>query len=802
MSIQIVGLRPYFSKEYQKNKLGEKWFKVESGTTESLFQNLEKVIACIPEEERFNLFYTMAHTKLRDRNRESFISCDVIAFDIDKIFTDEKERYLEPLSIALKVDLKKCGVIWSGNGVQVIIKLKESVGKEFFERKEAYLYWSERINKGLESAGLPGHCDTSVFEPARVLRLPFTKNIKPMNDLESANRNEKDATFYNRNLEYCGWELGQEQAPPKKEKTLKHDGPVDIEAVKKGCLFLKYAEENQETLSEPLWGAALGIAAWLGDADKTSHEISHKHGEYSYEETEKRCERKRAETAGPSLCETINTLWGGCKECPHYKKVKTPLLIKSPESHLKELDTFQNPKPDEMQIVYQLLKNFQVKFDIASGDVDQYDTFLYQQDGDLFRYNGVYWQRFSDEEVNQIKRLISKYYQFKAKNGMIESAYKTFLSYVPHLPGEDASLYKPNPFAINFTNGTLHLIEKGFGEYALEFRPHFKGDFLTNVIAGKYDPNFSEINDEFEQLLERIFAGDKDKDQKIKALGQMFGGAILPAFPHLFFLHGVAGGGKSTLCIILSNLLEKRNICSVQPHQFQGFQMESMAGKLVNMVTDVSSKGTISDDVIKQVEDRTEHRIQRKNKADIYAPLPSIHIFGANDLPKNFDGSSRAHDRRWTFIKFNNSATTHGQNYMRDFGNLVFKSNPQGILNFAVKGLIDLIKDRGIYCIPDTGKEALKAWQDENDIIAQFLADLGEGCLKEVALGKELKISRTDLWGFFEEWREEVGRKHSKMVRNKFYAEIEKRGYHQSKHRGERIFKGIGKGESTEEAEF
>lgn len=814
MVVQVAGLREYYSPKYSKKKLKHEWFEVEAESTQSLFQNIEKVIGCIPEAERYNVFYTLAHTKYKCRNREDFISCDVVAFDIDDVFVEQIEHYLEPLAVALKVDLSKCGVIFTGNGIQIIIKLKETVGKEFFDNKDAYLYWCKRVDKGLENAGLPGHCDSSVFDPTRFLRLPLSQNIKPMEDIHGPERKVREATIFNRHLEYCGWELGSE-APPKetKEKSpIDPNAPVDVNTIMKECLFLQYVRDNQETVKEPLWRAGLGLTAYFKDKDKTSHEISNRYAGYQYEETQGQCDRIREETTGPRLCEGINQLWGGCQECPYYKKIKTPLQIKSSEFHLRELDVFENKKPDEMQVVYQLLKNFKIFFNIETTQVVADDSYLVKDrdSEDIFRYVGTHWELFEEEDA--VKRVIDKYYGYKASNNKLESTYQHFVKYIPMTP-KDRSFYTPNPFMLNCKNGTLHLIEKTDGTFELQLNPHDKTNYLTYMFDYEYQPHSTDFNPLFMQMLDRCFgyeitpdmspdemaAHEADKEGRILAVAQVFGAALMPAFPQFFFLEGVTRSGKSQVAMCLYHLIGKEKFSSVEPHEMHGFQMESMAGKLLNLVTDIKTSEPISDNIFKQFEDRVPKRVQRKNRKDLYASLPVVHVFAGNNMPKNFDSSTQAYARRVTIIKFFNQVPEEKDR--KNYAEHVFKHDPQGLFNFGIWGLTTLAKAKGFFHKPRSAMTAMDQWTTENDMIALFIQDFGEGCLKDLKCHKHLKISRTDLWNLFDEWRDEVGRKNSKMVRHGFYKALEQKGYKTGPVKGTYYVKGIGK-EEHEQANF
>jgi phage/plasmid-associated DNA primase len=274
----------------------------------------------------------------------------------------------------------------------------------------------------------------------------------------------------------------------------------------------------------------------------------------------------------------------------------------------------------------------------------------------------------------------------------------------------------------------------------------------------------------------------------------------MPSFPQVFFLEGITRSGKSQVAMCLYHLIGKENFSSVEPHEMHGFEIESMAGKLINLVTDIKTDSPISANIFKQIEDRVPKRIRRKNRKDLYATIPSVHVFAGNDMPKNFDSSSQAYARRATIIKFNNQVPegTDRKNYAE----YVFNIDAQGIFNFAIWGLQTLLNSKGFFHKPESAKEAMTKWTTDNDVIALFIEDLGEGCLKEIAIGKELKMNRTDLWVFFDEWRDEAGRKNSRMTRSGFYKAFEAKGFIKSKSRGDNIFKGIGKAGSHEEARF
>jgi len=469
------------------------------------------------------------------------------------------------------------------------------------------------------------------------------------------------------------------------------------------------------------------------------------------------------------------------KKCKLYNKVKfekRPIAEDLTDNQKVKLEEKKADakKPKEQAAVHSLLtKSFGCVYD---GSIESYTNGnLLKQEKDLFYYKDGYWQILETRETDILRRKLYKTFGANARSNQVESAFKTFLAYAPSKP-KRVDLFTPNPKVTNFINGSLHLIDNE-GEYSLDFREHDKHDYITHIIDLEYSEDLTEVNTDFEEMLLRIFEEDDDKLEKIACLSELFGAALMPAFPHLFFLYGVPQSGKSVICKILMNLIGRDNISNVPPHEFNGFNMESMLHKLVNLVTDIDTRPVISDAMVKQIEDREPALIRRKNKKDLRAAMPAVHIFGANDLPKTFDGSNKAHDRRWTIVKFNKPYT--GKMY-RDIDKLVFNKSPRGVLNFALRGLQRLIESGGFFSESSSGKAEKDAWQLENDNVGLFLKDIEEGEVVNAAgnsleIKEGLSIYRADLWDAFRKWLLDTNKGSSKIGRTKFYKLVESKGY-------------------------
>lgn len=427
-------------------------------------------------------------------------------------------------------------------------------------------------------------------------------------------------------------------------------------------------------------------------------------------------------------------------------------------------------KPSELQIVKSLC--------------DYFEDSLVQATKELFKYDGVKWCRLGINEENAIKQRIQQLAGGLYDLHHINATYAHFLTYIQDVGDK---LYSPKPFLANFQNGTLHLeMDKNFNP-SFSFIPHNRNSFVTNVLPLHYSDTLA-TNDEFMRMMERVFKEDKDAEEKIRATAQMYGACVLPAFPHFFLFHGPKGTGKSTLMLVASHLVAAENLCGVEPHEFTGFLMESMIGKLVNLVTDIKVNVAIDDANIKKIEDRRNFRIDRKHKESINAPLPSVHIFGANSLPKTFDGSSGAHERRWTFLEVQKFKATGF--YNRDYALEVFNGGPEGVLKFAMEGLKDTLKCRGHYLNPSSGVDTMREWQLEYDMVGQYLDEMGEGEVVDLIFDAGGRVEKTKVWTSFSYWLD-AQKSRVRPGKIELFRRLTKSGITECKIDGVRYFRGF-----------
>jgi len=438
---------------------------------------------------------------------------------------------------------------------------------------------------------------------------------------------------------------------------------------------------------------------------------------------------------------------------------------------------------------------------ICASLLEYFDGKLVKSKSDLFSYRNNYWHLLDENGRDAVKRLIAALAPDYGSRD-IDGAFRYFMLHAP-TPPPGVNLFQPSPFAANFENGTLHVRREG-GRYSAEFKAHSPHDWLTSKLPFDFPgipgtPEYRKaVNPEFESMLRRVWQGDNDIDDKIRLYKQVLGACLIPLFPTIVLFQGRPGTGKSTLLKLLRHLVSPENISTVDPADFQGFLMESMIGKLLNINTDIDLVKPMKDSMVKKIIDRVPIQINRKNEKVVHAFLPAVHAFAANNLPRTLDGESRAYERRMVIVKTEKFQPSG--NYDKEFDLHVWEAGPEGVICAAVEGLFDLLESNGHYHNLESGKVLVREMQDRNDPIAQFLKDVDAGDVRDgnvlVERGPNCRITRQNLWACFKTWRDEQDRYTQGVGKHQLFRQLEAKGYEIVTVHGVRCFKGIGSAES------
>ena len=267
-------------------------------------------------------------------------------FDIDcgpgKPFDNWKDGLKALADFIKEHKLPKPTIVHSGNGLHVWWPLDKDITRDDWEPvakglKQLVPVVEQDITNPdtgeVETKKVPVFDSVVVADSARVLRMIGTTNKKggrpvrllfegPITSLDEMRRcvpsvvvskNAKQRTskimedFYENQIEYP---------------------PANPDVIVAKCAQVKWAVENQNAVSEPVWYDLLGIAMVCKDPEKTALQWSHLHDDYDEDATLRKLEQRKQTGYGPTTCsrfEEHNPK--GCKGCPFHGKMGSPAKL-------------------------------------------------------------------------------------------------------------------------------------------------------------------------------------------------------------------------------------------------------------------------------------------------------------------------------------------------------------------------------------------------------------------------------------------------------------------------------------------
>ena len=103
----------------------------------------------------------------------------------------------------------------------------------------------------------------------------------------------------------------------------------DVGEIESRCSFMAHARDDAATLGEPEWYAALSVWARCEGGDEIAHARSEPYPGYDESDTAVKLERAKAH--GPATCARVSDLYAGCKTCPHFGRITSPVQLGAPD---------------------------------------------------------------------------------------------------------------------------------------------------------------------------------------------------------------------------------------------------------------------------------------------------------------------------------------------------------------------------------------------------------------------------------------------------------------------------------------
>lgn len=711
--IQILGLRDRIDSRTGKARKTTVFFNqgyrlpsVDDVFGPALSDELKK----IPSAEHYNLYFTVAQC-FEDKERELQEQW-VIPFDIDEIKFENEEavvpmarRVAGEAAHVLGVPLEDLGVIFSGHGVQLFLKLTYAIrSKDYFdETREHYGAICDKITKHLAKAGLTGKADPTVWSHARLMRLPDTENRKP-------NKPVRRAMVLHNRLVPHGYYLAEQsglavfqKAETVPEATLKQYPKPDSKAVMEGCLFLGKCKAEPKWVNEPQWYAEISVTARLENGRELTHLLSEGHPGYNYDETEMKIDQA-LKAAGPRTCKDISTRWDGCPKCPHWGKITSPIMIRGADYLASKDFGFRKmtiPKdggaPYPGRPVYEdLLKFFSQKW--AYVCIENAES--------VYTFNGKHWQEMSHNRIKEWMRSI-------VKPDPATSEMSEFIGQLVNTHVHSANWFsQQRAFKMNFQNCVLDL-------RTMEVERHKPEQGFMNVLPFDYDP--LAVSSRWKEFLSDSMQGD---DELVRLLEE-FGGYALSGDPYwswghkALILHGEGENGKSVFLDVLSALAGEDGYSAVPVQDFENITSRyALLGKLFNKSEETAKTAFRDSQIFKAITSGGEITARQLFRDEVKFKSSAKILMSTNALPYNSD-NTHGMGRRLIIVPFREKFVPGHPKRDPDVTRTLMGQLP-GICNSLIAAYRQA-KERGRFVYSAVAHAEVERYKTESDSVKMFL---------------------------------------------------------------------------------
>lgn len=708
-NIQILGLRSYFSEKTQKHDKAEKFFdkRWRMASVEDVLKNHEDILKDIPKEERYNLYFTVSQC-LESPGRK-LLEQNIIPFDIDHVNPEKCKDTWHVVMRALGLIPEEHGALWSGHGLQVFIASHEPISEpEYFtQNRDYYRECCAKIDAALARAGLAGTADPAVWSPARLMRMPGTINRKPEKGLP-------DVLSYvlNDTIALTNWSFIEASGVPVvkpgdqiSQKYMANYPEADVEAIlgPGGCDYLQWVKDNPNSVSELQWYASTGTLEFFPGGRELVHAYSRGYTGYSVHETNRKADQARR-VSGPRTCANIDTLWPGCKACPHYGKVTSPIMIKGESFVASEKNGFysitvdkngmpKKGKPEVNDMVKYIEKK--VVFKISSSKI-------------LYLWNGKHWEK---DDID---------YFFKYSMNKFNPVPPT------HFLGEVKTImrHKNNVAEEWFNTSTDGYMNMANGIYSMEENKmisHNPNHGFRHVLPFDY-PDKEEDTSIFDKFMDDITCQRPELTTALlEFMGYCLSGDTCWAQKCLM-ITGEGANGKSKFLDLLKNLTGKANYSAVSMGELTRSENARLLleNKLFNVSSETGANSIYAGEIFKAMVAGDEITVKQLYVSTYSIVNKAKLILSCNEAP-HLGEANYAMFRRMIMIPFD--ATFRSEDGTQDPYILdKLLTERSGIFLKAMKAYKEM-KKRGSFSRSEVAEAQKERFMEESDVIKSWFLD-------------------------------------------------------------------------------
>jgi putative DNA primase/helicase len=711
MLIQVLGLREYVDKRTNKTKKTDRFFQEgwRLDSIQDVFgpKGLE-IVNKIPEVERYNIYFTMAHC-YEDAKRK-MAEMRTICFDIDNITYNENYKttcmqVATAVASVVKVPVTSLGVIFSGHGVQVFVNMDTPITDvAYFDKyKKHYGVLCDLISLRLNEMGVAGELDPTVFDDARIMRMPNTLNKKK-------DKAVRMAEIVQGTILPVPWDIvtlagiGDATYEVITDEVLKNYPTPDSPAVIAECGFIQHCKNKPALVKEYEWYAMVSITSRLEDGELLTHRLSEGHPQYNTYETDAKIKQALA-SAGPRTCSNIATMFDGCKQCPHWQKIKSPIQIKGPEYiaskdfgfRERKVDKRGNLKPglpayDDIIKEFQLSRNYRVL-----ADTKQFIIF-----------NGTHWEEL---ELQRVKEWVSSIIHPSASKAEIEETVYRM---------QCKSVVNRSEFAgtargmLNFKNVVYDIINNKTMTHGPEY-----GFF--NVIPYDYDPRATCPL--WDQFLDQIMLG---RERLVTRL-MRFAGYCLAYDSYwiqkCLILYGSGSNGKSVFMETLGKVIGDDNVSKLPLNEIINDKQArlQLVHKFFNF-SDESSKHVFKESsMFKTLTQGGSMNVKKLYAQEYTVENKAKFIISFNEMPETGDFTP-AFYRRLSIIPFDFKVEPGDAAYIPDLKERIWATELPGICNKMIAQYRDLLANP-VWEDADESKVLLNQYRESADVVQMYRND-------------------------------------------------------------------------------
>jgi len=246
-------------------------------------------------------------------------------------------------------------------------------------------------------------------------------------------------------------------------------------------------------------------------------------------------------------------------------------------------------------------------------------------------------------------------------------------------------------------------------------------------------------------------------------------------------LTGNGNDGKSSILSVLRALFPPSSVCSIAVQDWsRGFLLAGLAGKRLNVVSELPERELIDGDRFKAVVAGDPLTAERKNQDPFDLVCEAGHIFACNALPATRD-QSRGFWRRFVVIPCERSFTE--AEAVRDLWRTIISEELAPIAAWAIEGAA---RAQGLksFTSPESSTRAKAEWQHETDQVRQCVEECFAVLPPSTPSAEESTIA--DLYGIYRAWCATTG--HAPMVRNRLAQRLKGLG-HEHRTKAARLYR-------------